>query len=668
MRPLLLLLLLPVVASAAELPTQDDWYAMAWVGDPAVSPDGRFVAFEHTTNAFEADLHLTQLHLVPVAGGAPRVLTRGEQPLGEWTWSPDGRWIAFLREETLHVLPVDGGEPVILDAGVEGIGSLAFAPDGAHLYFLAGPGEQPALEARKERYGDYAVVREDGPGRELWRLPLTDGMTKAGDAERLTADVADSVVEFAVSPDGDSVALVTWPTPYLADLLDGRVLLLDPETGTTRRVDDTTGGKSGLVWHVDGEGLAWTNAEGFPTLSDLQFLDVDAGTVRTHEMTELDPQPVRWDDDGLWFLAPERTTAGLYRLDDDGELARISPEDVIHRDFTVSDDGAVRAYLAADATHLSEVVVDDTDGTRTLTDVSAQLDGFALPSKEIVRWTSFDGLAIEGVLTRPPGFDPERRYPLIVRTHGGPTGIDFPWIAGAPRGIYEPAVLAGLGGGSLVLQTNYRGSAAYGEAFQSSNLRQLGIGPARDIVAGIDVLTARGIVDPTRVGCLGWSQGGHISAMLATYTDACTTAIMGAGISDWRTYYYNTDITQFTVEYFGATPFDDPDVYALTSPVTYLDEDATPVLIQHGETDARVPIANGYQLRQALLDAGVEARMLVYSGMGHGPRTPRTTRAIAEHAVAWLDHQLFGAEAPDFVTPVEPEADEDDEAAADGAD
>jgi dipeptidyl aminopeptidase/acylaminoacyl peptidase len=278
----------------------------------------------------------------------------------------------------------------------------------------------------------------------------------------------------------------------------------------------------------------------------------------------------------------------------------------------------------------------------------------AKPTRELITWQSDNGLEIEGVLTKPVGFEEGKRYPLYVRTHGGPTGTDRPLMSGS-RSIYHPEVLAAEGDGALVLQTNYRGSAGYGEAFQTSNLKNLGIGPARDIIAGVKMLVEKGMVDPAKVACLGWSQGGHISAMLATYSDICTAAIMGAGISDWRTYYYNTDITQFTTEYFDATPLSDDAVYAKTSPVTYIDNAKTPVLVQHGENDARVPIANGYQFRQLLLDKGVEARMIVYSGMGHGPSKPKTRRAITEHALSWFREHLFAADKAEFVYPIEAE-------------
>ena len=151
-----------------------------------------------------------------------------------------------------------------------------------------------------------------------------------------------------------------------------------------------------------------------------------------------------------------------------------------------------------------------------------------------------------------------------------------------------------------MLEPNYRGSAGYGAKFRALNVRNLGIGDAWDVLSGIDFLVAQGLVDRDRVGSMGWSQGGYISAFLTTrHADRFRAISVGAGISDWMTYYVNTDIHPFTRQYLKATPWDDPKIYADTSPMTYIKQAKTPTLIQHGDQDAaragaeRLPALSG---------------------------------------------------------------------------
>src|SRR5207247_6453499 len=135
-----------------------------------------------------------------------------------------------------------------------------------------------------------------------------------------------------------------------------------------------------------------------------------------------------------------------------------------------------------------------------------------------------------------------------------------------------------------------------------------------DVISGVDHLIARGWVDRERVGAMGWSQGGYISAFITASSDRFKAVSVGAGISDWMTYYANTDITPFTRQYLHATPWDDPEIYARTSPIANIKKAKTPTLIQHGENDKRVHIPNAYQLFSGLRDHGVPAPMIVYAG------------------------------------------------------
>ena len=191
-------------------------------------------------------------------------------------------------------------------------------------------------------------------------------------------------------------------------------------------------------------------------------------------------------------------------------------------------------------------------------------------------------------------------------------------------------------------------------------MRNLGVGDAWDVLSGIDYLIAKGWVDKEKVACMGWSQGGYISAFLTASSDRFAAISVGAGISDWATYYYNTDITPFTINYLGNNPVADPEIYQKTSPISYIKNARTPTLIQHGELDRRVPIANAYELRQALEDKGVRVEMIVYKGFGHGISKPKAMRAVMNHNLGWFNHYLWNEPLPDFSSPTVPKKESKD--------
>ncbi|MEM9757607.1 MAG: prolyl oligopeptidase family serine peptidase [Pseudomonadota bacterium] len=649
--------------------TLDDYLELTVVRDAELSPTGAHIAWRQFRNDFEEDRQDEQLWAGSIADGRTWQLTRGDEFVSDYQWSPNGEWVVFTRNNDVYAISPAGGEAKhIAVEGVGGISSLRFAPDGSALFLLGTEEPDEWAEAREERYGEYAVFREEGNHVHLWRLNLSEELEADEDPEPITEGDEFSVTEFAVAPNGSQIAFVARPTPHLADLLESAVYRVAATGGDVKRLVDPPGAERGLTWRKDGARLAFTVLKGFPDYADIATVSAAGSDLQLHDMPGHNARLIGYDASSVLFEAGVRTDYGRFTIDLETGAIRSLDGPGFFSSTTISADGSRRAFLGAVSGGLAEVLVDDADGRRSITTLQDQTERVWQPRQTLLQWASYDGLEIEGIVTWPRDYVEGKAYPLFVRTHGGPTGTDRPGLRIAPRTIYQPAVLAAHGDGAFVLQTNYRGSAGYGDAFQKTNLRQLGIGPARDIIAGVETLVAQGLVDPDRVGCLGWSQGGHISAMLATYSDVCTAAIMGAGISDWRTYYYNTDITQFTTEYFGATPLEDDDIYALTSPVTYIDRATTPTLIQHGENDARVPIANGYQLRQLLLDRGVESRMIVYAGMGHGPRTPRHRRAITAHALGWFDEYLFGEGRAEFIRPVVPEDAEEEEEEDDSED
>ena len=232
---------------------------------------------------------------------------------------------------------------------------------------------------------------------------------------------------------------------------------------------------------------------------------------------------------------------------------------------------------------------------------------------------------------------------MLVKIHGGPTGTSLPTLSPSE---YAYPVQIFLSKGALVLEPNYRGSAGYGAAFRALNVRNLGVGDMWDVMSGVDSIIAKGIVDTGRMASMGWSEGGYISAFLTTHTDRFKAISVGAGISDWMTYYVNTDITPFTRQYLQGTPWDDPEVYAKTSPITTIKQAKTPTLIQQGSNDKRVPVPDSFELYRGLQDQGVATRLILYKGFGHGVDKPKSQRALLEANRDWFDFYIWNEPIP----------------------
>ena len=303
-----------------------------------------------------------------------------------------------------------------------------------------------------------------------------------------------------------------------------------------------------------------------------------------------------------------------------------------------SNQGGIAALSGRNFSGLGEIY-SWKDGVLTqLTHSSTQIEKWNTPMNEIVQWKSKDGALIEGVLLKPKEFDRRKKYPLLVVIHGGPTGVDRP----EPVPTYVYPIMQWCEKGAVVLRVNYRGSAGYGEKFRSLNINNLGVGDMWDVLSGVSYLASQGFIDTARMGCMGWSQGGYISAFLTTNTTIFKAISVGAGISDWMTYYVNTDITPFTRQYLKSTPWSDPAIYQKTSPITNIMKAKTPTLIQHGELDKRVPIPDAYELYRGLLDNHVPAKLIVYKGFGHGINKPKERLAAIWHNWIWFNHYVFG--------------------------
>lgn len=670
MRPRLIALVLalalaaPARAQQGHVPTIDELLSLKSVGAARVSPDGKRVAYVVTETDWKADAYVGQLWVADVATGRRTQLTRHPKGVTNPEWSPDGQWVSFTSTRDggppqLWAIRAEAGEPVKLTNAPNGVQGYAWSRDGAQIAWTSAV-EPAGDKARKERYSDFEVVRRDYQFNHLFTASVAQMLEAPQAGRQRTQGASYSVTAFDWSPDGRRIAFSATAVPDLAYGHTSDVYLLTlgaAEGGDQVTPLVTTPGADGNpVWSPDGTQVAFSSAMGevrnFARNNRIAVVPAAGGTPRS--LTDTFDETVNllaWTPAGIAFSAAQRTEQHLFLLDlARGTVRKLSGTGAAYvGGVSLTPDGATVAFTEAGPKALAEVKVTPAGAwaPRALTEMTAQVAGWTLGVREVVRWRSKDGTEIEGILIRGADAKPDKSHPLLCVIHGGPTGVDRPLL---PDARYYP-VDEWVARGGIVLKVNYRGSAGYGEKFRRLNERNLGVGDAWDVISGVDYLVAQGWADPARVASMGWSQGGYISAFLTTSSDRFKAISVGAGISNWATYYYNTDITPFTINYLYADPATDPAIYAKTSPMAYVKQAKTPTLIQHGELDKRVPIANAYELRQGLEDRGVPVEMVVYKGFGHGITKPKSQRAVMEHNLRWFNHYLWGDPKPDLRAP-----------------
>lgn len=667
-RRALVVLLFSAGAVAANLstPTIDQSLAMKSVSGVQISPDGRYVAYVVTQTNWEENDFVQQIWISQTATGERYQLTSGKKSSNTPQWAPDSRRLAFLSDRDgkrqIYLISPGGGEAAQLTTEENGVASLAWSPDGSAVAFTSSGPDSKAKKDRKEKYGDFEIVGGDYTMSHLWlvRVPadIPSDPKQLPKPEALTNSEQFSVGTFSWSPDGKRIAFSATRDPDLGSQDTEQIYTVDLADHHVHKLFDGGGPNSRPKWSPDGRQIAFMTSGGSPnfyyTNRRIAVVPADGGAARvlTGDFDE-DASLIDWGPAGIYFAAFLRTTAHVFRLAPETRaIQRItSPDQLYMPDASFTRDHRTMAGAAARPNEFMEAVVSPVDAFEPvkLTDMGEQWKDFQLATREVIQWKSIDGTPIEGILIKPADYDPTRKYPLLVVIHGGPTGADTP--IRTPDRTYPIERFAAKG--ALILKPNYRGSAGYGERFRSLNVRNLGLGDYEDVISGVDYLIGKGMVDKDRVGAMGWSEGGYISAFITCYSDRFKAVSVGAGISDWMTYYVNTDIHPFTRQYLKGTPWDDPEIYRKTSPITYVNRAKTPTLIQHGDQDKRVPPPNAFELYQALKDRGVPVKLILYKGFGHPINKPKQQRAVMEHNYEWFSKYIWGEEVTQ-TKPTEP--------------
>ena len=467
---------------------------------------------------------------------------------------------------------------------------------------------------------------------------------------------------FSWSPDGTRIAFAVQPGSSFEDAFGSDVYVVAVDVASVRPLVVRRGLDFRPSWSPDGGRIAFTSSYG--AIDRLGGHGLSVVSARDGEPQDVGerwgeaflnaPATVSWSPDGrrVYYETPRGATRRLVALNvTDGGLAEVTSGQAVHTRFSFSADGSRMAFLGSGPGRPYEVFVSPTDRfePRRITRVNGGLGDVAMPAMEVIGWESADGTRIEGVLVKPPGFEPGRRHPLVVWLHGGPEGhavMAFDPTVPFPLAGFDPSPIQLLAArGYLVLLPNFRGSAGYGLEFARAVIGQLGPAPLADVTAGVDHLIRIGLVDPDRVGLLGWASGGYKVAHAVTASDRFAAAALGAAPTDLWVAYGEGDFPVQWESLMGGAPWEVPGRYDRDSPLRHAHRAHTPTLLMHGEDDTLVPAIHARQLHTLLHGSGVTTALVTYPGQGHGILHPRAREDAMRRIMDWFDRWLVGAAA-----------------------
>lgn len=647
----------------------DSLFAVRDVSEVAISPDGRRVAWVEGGSAIYVS------ELAPPGGSAscssapsPVEFPSGHGP----AWSPDGRQLSFLSDAAaagqldLYIADIGNGQPKRVTHLTGFLADARWSRDGKSIAFLFTENAPRAAGPLEPMTPDEGVVESHIYEQRLAILDLASGAVR----QLTPPDLY--VYEYDWSPDSKQLVATAAHGNGDDNWYVAKLYTISTETGQMKIIYDPLLNSqiAGPRWTPDGKYIAFIGglmsdegntggdifvvkpSEGGTPVrpyEERRSLKGEVGSILTPQVRNLS-SGLAASASSLYWLPSSKEILFVCFGDGKSGIGRANLETGKSEVFwsgaetlwrtegasvglSLARDGRMSAVIRSSFDRPPEVWAGPIGDWKQISAVNREAQR-TWGKTESVHWTN-GGLKIQGWLIYPRDYDPAKRCPMVVRVHGGPGWAALP----AWPGTFLSASLLSTAG-YFVLLPNPRGSFGSGESFTRANVKDFGYGDFQDILAGVNEVVKDFPVDGQRVGITGWSYGGFMTMWAVTQTHRFRAAVAGAGLSNWQSYYGENDLDQWMIPFFGASVYDDPAVYAKSSPINFIKNARTPTLVLVGDRDGECPAPQSYEFWHALKTLGVETQFVIYPNEGHDVHDAAHRRDINERMVAWFDKYL----------------------------
>jgi dipeptidyl aminopeptidase/acylaminoacyl peptidase len=646
---LLLGRLVPVVDAAAESTGPE----ARNFDQVAISPDGSRVAWvQSSVNGSGEPTGGSAIYVQELRSrnAKPRRISAAadDQAASEGTiaWSPDSRHLVFLSDaagdgqSNFYVVPSDGGSARQLTNLKGYLTEPAWSPDEKTLAFLFTENAPRAAGPLMPMVPETGVIDQ-----KIYEQRLAVVEVGSGKVRQLSpADMY--VYQYDWSPDGKNFAAIAAPGAGDSNWYVAELYRLSAENGALVRVYKPALQIAVPRWSPDGRTIAFIGG----LMSDEgsiggDVFTVSAGGGEARNVTPgiaASPSWLYWESASKILFTENRDgQAGASKVDvSTGKISSLGTwPDVISTEaeggpaVSLAADRQTSAVIRHSSAHPPEIWAGPIGQWQQVTEINESVRAWWGELKSL-HWSSGE-LKIQGWLMYPANYDPGKRYPMVVVAHGGPAGVAH---IGWPEAFFNTYDLSAHG--YFVLYPNPRGSFGQGEKFTAANVKDFGYGDFRDILTGVDEVVRTLPVDNNRIGITGWSYGGYMTMWAVTQTNRFRAAVAGAGLANYQSYYGQNDIDEWMPPYFGATVYDDPAVYAKSSPITFIKQVKTPTLVLVGQYDGECPMPQSREFWWALKTLGVETQLVIYPGEGHEFLQAKHRKDVIERLTGWFDHYL----------------------------